>query len=118
MQKTALNLAALISAGLLTACGGTYTDSDDSSPVKVRSYIEAVLWIVRTGSPWRDLPREFGKWNSVFRRYRRRSKAGRFTGIFAEISGETDREYAMVDGTIGKVHRHGQGAKGGPGIRP
>jgi len=56
----------------------------------------------------------FGKWNSVFQRYRRWSKAGRFTGIFEEISGEADMEYAMIDGSIVKVHRHGQGAKGGP----
>ena len=36
-----------------------------------RLFLEAVLWIVRTGSPWRDLPQEFGNWNSVYRRYRR-----------------------------------------------
>ena len=76
-------------------------------------FIEAVLWIVRTGSPWRDLPKEFGKWNSVFQRYRHWSKAGRFIRIFEEISGEPDMEYAMIDGSIVKVHRHGQGAKGG-----
>ena len=46
----------------------------------------------------------------VFRRYRRWSKAGLSTGIFEEISGEA----AMIDGSIVKVHRHGQGAKGGP----
>ena len=77
-------------------------------------FIEAVLWIARTGSPWRDLPKEFGKWINVFQRYRRWSKAGRFTRIFEEISGEADMEYAMIDGCIVKVHRHGQGAKGGP----
>ena len=79
-----------------------------------RMFIEAVLWIARTGSPWRDLPKEFGKWNSVFQRYRRWSKAGRFTGIFGNVSGEADMAYAMIDGCIVKVHRHGQGAKGGP----
>ena len=46
-------------------------------------------------------------------RYRRWSKAGRFARIFEEISGELDMEYAMIDGSIVKVHRHGQGAKGG-----
>ena len=77
-------------------------------------FIEAVLWIACTGSPWRDLPKEFGKWNSVFQRCRRWSKAGRFARIFEEISGEPDMEYAMIDGSIVKVHRHGQGVKGGP----
>ena len=62
-------------------------------------------------SPFRDLPREFGKWNSVFQRYCRWVKAGRFARIFAEISGEADRKYVMVDGSIVKVHRHGQGRK-------
>ena len=55
-------------------------------------------WIARTGSPLRDLSREFGKWNSVFQRCRRWSKAGRFARIFAEISGEPNMEYAMIDG--------------------
>ena len=78
-------------------------------------FIEAVLWIVRTSSPWRrDLPKEFGKRNSVSQRYRRWSRAGRFTRILEEISGEPDMEYAMIDGSIVKVHRHGQGAKGRP----
>ena len=48
----------------------------------------------------------------MFQRYRRWSKAGRFARIFAAISGEADREYAMIDGSIVKVHRHGQGGKG------
>ena len=59
-----------------------------------------MLWIARTGSPWQDLPKEFGKWNSVFQRYRRWGKAGRFARIFEEISGEADMEYAIIDGSI------------------
>lgn len=83
-----------------------------------RLFIEAVLWIVRTGSPWRDLPAEFGNWNSVFQRYRRWIKGGVFTQIFQALNTDPDCEYTMIDATIVKVHRHGQGAKGGPKIRP
>lgn len=77
-------------------------------------FIEGVLWIARTGSPWRDLPASFGRWNTIYSRYRDWSRKGVFQRIFEALSGEPDMEYAMVDGTIVKVHRHGQGAKGGP----
>jgi transposase len=82
-----------------------------------RMFVEGILWISRTGSPWRDLPPEFGKWNTVFRRYRDWAKAGVFQRIFEALSGDPDMEYAMVDGTIVKVHRHGHGAKGGLKVR-
>jgi transposase len=83
-----------------------------------RLFTEAVLWIARTGSPWRDLPRSFGNWNSVFKRFRDWVKAGVFKRMFDAVSDDPDMEYAMVDATIVRVHRHGQGAKGGLKIRP
>lgn len=82
-----------------------------------RLFLEAVLWIARTGSPWRDLPEMFGRWNTVFARYRYWVKADVFKKIFDAVSDDPDMEYAMVDATIIKVHRHGQGAKGGPKVR-
>jgi transposase len=83
-----------------------------------RMFLEAILWIARTGSPWRDLPAAFGNWNTVFKRYRDWLKADVFHKIFLAVSDDPDMEYAMVDATIVKVHRHGQGAKGGLKIRP
>ena len=83
-----------------------------------RLFVEAVLWIARTGSPWRDLPASFGKWNTVFKRYSDWVDADVFRRLFEAVSGDPDMEFAMVDGTIVKVHRHGQGAKGGLRARP
>ena len=82
-----------------------------------RLFLEAVLWMVRTGAPWRDLPDLFGAWNSVFRRFRRWAQAGVFERLFQILSGDPDFEYALIDGTIIRVHQHGTGAKGGLCVR-
>ncbi|KQM19550.1 transposase [Novosphingobium sp. Leaf2] len=81
-------------------------------------FMETVLWIVRTGSPWRDLPALFGNWSTAFRRFRDWGEADVFKRIFDALSEAPDMEYAMVDASIVKVHRHGQGAKGGLRARP
>ena len=83
-----------------------------------RLFVEAVLWVVRAGAPWRDLPPRFGKWGTVWKRFRRWAEKDVFERIFEALSGAPDFEYALIDGTIVKVHRHGVGAKGGLKIRP
>jgi len=90
--------------------GGTAADN--------RLFVEAVLWHVRTGAPWRDLPTRFGKWNSVFKRFRRGAKAGLVVRIFTALSEEFDRESVCIDGTRVTAHAKAAGAKGGPKIRP
>ena len=82
-----------------------------------RLFLEAVLWMVRTGAPWRDLPERFGNWNSVFRRFRRWAQTSVLEHVFHTLSGDPDFEYALIDGTIIRVHQHGTGAKGGLVLR-
>jgi transposase len=83
-----------------------------------RMFVEGVLWIARTGSPWRDLPSVFGNWNTVFTRFNRWSRGGVWHRIFAALSDDPDFEYAIIDSTIVRAHQHAAGAKGGLKIRP
>ena len=97
-------------SGKISDAGATAKDN--------RLFLEAVLWRVRTGSLWRDLPPAFGRWNSQFRRFRRWAKAGIFKILFKDMSNDPDLEYALIDGTIVQVHQNATGAKGGPSIKP
>lgn len=84
-----------------------------------RMFVEAVLWIVRTGSPWRDLPEVFGDGNSAFRRFSRWSQKSVWRRIFETMSDDSDFEYLILDSTAVRAHQHAAGAKkGGLKIRP
>lgn len=83
-----------------------------------RMFVESVLWIVRTGAPWRDLPEVFGSWNSAFRRFSRWSAKGIWHRIFVATSEYPDFEYLIIDSTIVRAHQHASGAKKGLKIRP
>ena len=83
-----------------------------------RLFLEAVLWRVRVGGPWRDLPPGFGEWNSVFRRFRRWAEKGVFQRIFEAVSDDPDFEYVLIDGKMISAHQKASGAKGGLSIRP
>jgi putative transposase len=78
-----------------------------------RLFVEAILWLARTGVPWRDLPDSFGNWNSVFVRFSRWSKDGVWDRLFAAMADDPDFEYIMIDSTIVRAHQHAAGKKGG-----
>ncbi len=80
-----------------------------------RLFVNAVLWIGKTGAPWRDLPERFGNWNSVWRRFDRWSTKGVWKRVFEELK-DPDLEWLILDSTVIRAHQHaaGAGKKGAP----
>lgn len=75
-----------------------------------RRFVEAVLWIARVGAPWRDLPKEFGPWNTAYQRFARWSEKGVWHRVFAELAKDADFEEVFMDSTIVRAHQHAAGA--------
>jgi len=78
-----------------------------------RLFLDAVLWLARGASPWRDLPPELGNWRTVHSRFRRWTIAGVWESLFKALSTDPDFEYVLVDATICKTHADATSQKGG-----
>ena len=76
-----------------------------------RLFVEAVLYRYRAGIPWRDLPERFGDWKNVHRRFSRWAESGAWQAAFVHLASNADNEYAMIDSTIVRAHRHSTGAR-------
>ena len=76
----------------------------------LRSTIEAILYRMRTGCPWRNIPATFGKFPTIYSCFNRWSKKGIFQEILKRLSAEADREWLMMDGSYIRAHQHSAGA--------
>ncbi len=80
-----------------------------------RPYFEGMVWMARTGAQWRHLPDEYGKWNSVFRRYRRWVVTGVFEAMLETLAAVVERDVSadMIDSTVVWAHHCAVGLKKG-----
>jgi transposase len=88
-----------------------------------RTMLNGILWILRTGAPWRDLPERYGNWKTVYSRFRRWQDAGIWDQVLTEIQREAaqddqiDGAVTMIDSTSIRAHQHAAGARK-RGIQP
>ena len=84
-----------------------------------RRVVNGIVWRLRTGAPWRDLPERYGSWKTVYSRFRRWQQSGVWDGILGEVQaeeggrGNLDWSLHSVDGTVVRAHQSAAGAKKG-----
>ncbi len=82
-----------------------------------RQFVNGVLWVLRSGAHWHDLPERYGKWKSVHTRFSRWAKAGVWERVFEALIRDRDNQYLMLDTTLVRAHQQAATGKGGAKIR-
>ena len=82
-----------------------------------RKLLNGIVWVLRTGAPWRDLPERYGKWTTIYSRFQRWRKSGVWDKMFTElqttldVESNVDWEIHFIDSTTVRAHQHAAGAK-------
>jgi transposase len=82
-----------------------------------RLFVNGVLWVLRSGAHWHDLPERYGKWKSVHTRFARWAKAGVWDRVFAVLTADRKNQYLMLDTTLVRAHQQAATGKGGARTR-
>ena len=83
-----------------------------------RRIINAIFYVLRTGSPWRDLPSRYGPYTTAYNRYNRWSKAGVWLRIFETLAAQSPQSLHLIDSSIIRAHQHAASKKKGARITP
>jgi len=97
----------------LTQHRGVYVGTE----AECRRFIEGVLWITRTGAPWRDLPERYGNWNTVYQRFARWNERGIWTEMLNHFADDPDMEWLILDSSIVRAHMSAAGASKKTAVR-
>lgn len=72
--------------------------------------VDGMLWVLKTGAPWRDLPAAFGPWQTVYARWANWSRKGIWKRLFDELAKDADNESFLIDASIVRAHQDAAGA--------
>lgn len=78
-----------------------------------RTIMNGIVWIARSGAPWRDLPERYGPWETIYSRFRKWIEDGILDNVFRVLSLDAELEEISMDATIVRAHQHSAGAKKG-----
>ena len=82
-----------------------------------RTFVDGVMWVLRSGAHWKHMPKEYGNWKSAHKRFTRWAQAGIWEKIFAATVDDPGNQYVMIDSTIVRAHQQAAGGKGGTKAR-
>ena len=82
-----------------------------------RLFVNGVLWVLRSGAHWHDLPERYGKWKTLHKRFSRWSKTKVWEQVFDDLTKDRDNQYLMLDSTLVRAHQQAATGKGGTKIR-
>jgi len=85
-----------------------------SSSAGDRNFLNAVIWIAKTGAPWRDLPERFGPWKTIYNRFRNWARKDVWHDIFRAARVEEDDIGGIMDASVVRAHQDASGGRGGP----
>ena len=99
--------------GFLRACPDVYVGREQDC----RRFLTAVFWVLRTGAQWRALPMDYGKWNTVYKRFLRWCEKGVWERMHAACAADPDMEHVLLDSTTVRAHPCAAGAPRKRGAR-
>ena len=82
-----------------------------------RRFVNGVLWVLRSGAHWHDLPPRYGMWKSGHKRFTRWARAGVWERVFASLTADPDNDYLMLDSSLVRAHQQAATGKGGTATR-
>ena len=82
-----------------------------------RTFVNGVLWVLRSGARWKDRPAEYGNWKSAHKRFTRWARSGVWERIFLTLLADPDNTYVMIDSTVVRAHQQAVCGKGGAKTR-
>src|SRR5436309_13693502 len=91
--------------------GGRPTQDD-------RRVLNGIFFVLRTGTPWRDLPERYGPYTTVYNRFNRWAKKGVWLRIFETLAAKSPQSLQLIDSSIIRAHQHAAGGKKGARITP